>query len=410
MIILRLAWLSLWNRRGTVLLTICGIAVSVALLLGVQKLRTDLRSSFANTISGADLIVGARSGPVNLLLYSIFRIGDATNGVSWGIYQRIAAHPEVAWTIPLSLGDSHRGYRVLGTNNDYFTHYRFAQVRALAFVAGGPFTGLHDAVIGADVARDLEYPLGQSITLSHGDGEVSFANHDDLPFTVTGILARTGTPADRTIHVGLEAIEAIHAHEESAGHEDAPAALTPDAITAFIIGLKNRVAAFQIQRDINEYRGEALLAILPGVTLEQLWQVVGIAETALLAVAACVVLAGLLGMLTAILTSLSERRREMAILRSVGARPVHVFLLLMSEAALLGAAGVILGVVLMHGAVALATPVLESRYGLFLSGNGITAMEPVIGAIVVVAALLVGAVPAWRAYRNTLADGLTIRV
>ncbi len=103
MIILRLALLSLWNRRNTVLLTVCGIAVSVALLLGVDKIRTDLRSGFANTISGADLIVGARSGPVNLLLYSIFRIGDATNGVSWDIYRRIAAHPDVAWTIPLSL-------------------------------------------------------------------------------------------------------------------------------------------------------------------------------------------------------------------------------------------------------------------------------------------------------------------
>lgn len=403
MIIPRLAWLSLWNRRSTVVLTVCGIAVSVALLLGVQKLRTDLRSSFANTISGADLIVGARSGPVNLLLYSIFRIGDATNGVSWDLYRRIAAHPDVAWTIPLSLGDSHRGYRVLGTNNDYFTYYRFAQTRALEFTAGGPFAGRYDAVLGAEVAAALHYTPGQSITLAHGVGEVSFANHTDRPFTVTGILARTGTPADRTVHVSLEAIEALHAHEPD------DAELTPDSITAFIVGLKNRVAAFQIQRDINEFRGEPLLAILPGVTLQQLWEVVGIAETALLVVAGCVVFAGLLGMLTAVLTSLNERRREMAILRSVGARPVHVFLLMMSEAALLGGAGVLLGITLLHAAVGIARPLLESRYGLFLSGNGVTGYEGLIGAIVVAAALVAGALPAWRAYRNTLADGLTIR-
>jgi putative ABC transport system permease protein len=420
-IILRLAWLSLWNRRSTVLLTVCGIAVSVALLLGVDKIRTDLRTGFANTISGADLIVGARSGPVNLLLYSIFRIGDATNGVSWDIYRRIAAHPEVAWTIPLSLGDSHRGYRVLGTNNDYFTHYRFAQTRALEFASGGPFTGRFDAVLGAEVAAALKYTLGQSITLAHGVGEVSFANHTDTPFTVTGILARTGTPADRTVHVSLEAIEALHeqAHEPATAspgvvlpdaQPPVEAALTPESITAFIVGLKSRVAAFQIQRDINEFRGEPLLAILPGVTLQQLWQVVGIAEKALLAVAGCVVFAGLLGMLTAVLTSLNERRREMAILRSVGARPAHVFLLMMSESALLGVAGVVGGMALLHAAVALARPVLESRYGVFLSGNGITAYEVMIGAIVIAAALLAGALPAWRAYRNTLADGLTIRV
>ena len=401
MIIPRLALLSLWNRRGTALLTVCGIAVSVALLLGVQKIRTDLRTGFANTISGADLIVGGRSGPVNLLLSAIFRIGDATNGVSWGIYRRIAAHPEVA------------GYRVLGTNNDYFTHYRFAQTRALEFTAGGPFTGRHDAVLGAEVAAALRYRMGQAITLAHGVGEVSFANHADTPFTVTGILARTGTPADRTVHVSLEAIEALHAHAPAPARPgDAPmeATLVPDSVTAFIVGLKNRMAAFQIQRDINEFRGEPLLAILPGVTLQQLWEVVGIAEAALLVVAGCVVFAGLLGMLTAVLTSLNERRREMAILRSVGARPAHVFLLMTSEAALLGGAGVIVGIALLHAAVAIAGPWLESRYGVFLSGNGITAFELQTAAGVVAAAVLAGTLPAWRAYRNTLADGLTLRV
>src|ERR1700730_11812884 len=127
---LTLAWKSLWNRRATALLTISAIAISVALLLGVQKLRTAARESFANTVSGVDLIVGARSGPLNLLLYSIFRIGDATANVGWASYQKIAHHPDVEWTIPISLGDSHRGFRVMGTNTDYFKHYRFGDGRA----------------------------------------------------------------------------------------------------------------------------------------------------------------------------------------------------------------------------------------------------------------------------------------
>ncbi len=415
MIALRLAFASLWNRRGTALLTVLGIAVSVALLLGVEKLRTDVRSSFANTVSGADLIVGARSGSINLLLYSVFRLGEATNNVSWSVYQRVAAHPDVAWTIPLSLGDAHDGFRVLGTTLDYFEHYRFAQTRALEFVAGQAFTDLHDAVIGAEVAAKLDYAVGRQIVLGHGLGDVSFANHDADPFTVSGILARTGTPADRTVHVSLEAIEAIHAAERAPssfapGADGEPGALTPDSITAFIVGLDNRAAVFQIQRAINEFRGEALLAILPGVALQQLWETVGIAESALLVVAACVVIAGLLGMLTAILTSLNERRREMAILRSVGARPGFVFLLLMSEAAFLGLAGVLLGMALLHGSLALLRPLIEARYGLFLSTAGPGGFELALGAAVIVAALVAGAVPAWRAYRNTLADGLTIRV
>lgn len=212
---LSLALRSLANRRTTALLTLCAIAVSVALLLGVQKLRTAARDGFANTVSGVDLIVGARSGQINLLLYSVFRVGDATANVSWETYQKVARRSDVAWTIPLSLGDSHRGYRVLGTNLDYFRHYRFAGGRELAFESGKPFADLYDAVLGAEVARALGYKVGDSVVIAHGLGNVSFAQHEDKPFRIVGILARTGTPVDRTVHVSLEAITAIHVDWQS---------------------------------------------------------------------------------------------------------------------------------------------------------------------------------------------------
>jgi putative ABC transport system permease protein len=417
---LSLALRSLANRRTTALLTLCAIAVSVALLLGVQKLRTAARDGFANTVSGVDLIVGARSGQINLLLYSVFRVGDATANVSWDTYQKVARRSDVAWTIPLSLGDSHRGYRVLGTNLDYFRHYRFAGGRELTFEAGKPFADLYDAVLGAEVARALGYKLGDPVVIAHGLGNVSFAQHEDKPFRIVGILARTGTPVDRTVHVSLEAITAIHVDWQSGmralpgGRVDAEAAramdLTPDSITAFMVGMQNRVMTFGLQRAVNEYRQEALLAIMPGVALTQLWNLVGIADTALMIVAAFVVLAGLLGMLTAILTSLNERRREMAILRSVGARPRHVFTLLVTEAGLLAAGGVAAGVALCYGLMYAAKPLLERRFGLFLEPGGLTGYDIALLASIVAAALVMGALPAWRAYRNTLADGLTPRV
>jgi putative ABC transport system permease protein len=417
---LSLALRSLANRRTTALLTLCAIAVSVALLLGVQKLRTAARDGFANTVSGVDLIVGARSGQINLLLYSVFRVGDATANVGWDTYQKVARRSDVAWTIPLSLGDSHRGYRVLGTNLDYFRHYKFAGGRELAFESGKPFADLYDAVLGAEVARALGYKLGDPIVISHGLGNVSFAKHDDKPFRVAGILARTGTPVDRTVHVSLEAITAIHVDWQSGmralpgGRVDAEATramdLTPDSITAFMVGMQNRVMTFGLQRAVNEYRQEALLAIMPGVALTQLWNLVGIADTALMIVAAFVVLAGLLGMLTAILTSLNERRREMAILRSVGARPRHVFTLLVTEAGLLAVGGVAAGVALCYGLMYAAKPLLERRFGLFLEPGGLTGYDIGLLAAIVAAALVMGALPAWRAYRNTLADGLTPRV
>jgi len=417
---LRLALRSLRNRRATALLTISAIAISVALLLGVEKMRSAARDGFANTVSGVDLIVGARSGQLNLLLYSVFRVGDATANVSWESYQKIARHPDVAWTIPISLGDSHRGFRVMGTNGDYFKHYRFAGEREIRFASGKPFAYLYDAVVGAEVAKQLGYKVGSKIVVAHGLGNVSFAEHDDKPFTVVGVLERTGTPIDRTVHVSLEAITAIHVDWQSGmqalpggqvGADEARAMeLTPQSITAFMVGMESKVMTFTMQRAINEYRQEPLLAIIPGVALSQLWNLVGIADTALMIVAAFVVLAGLLGMLTAILTSLNERRREMAILRSVGARPRHVFTLLIAEAGMLATAGVAAGVGVCYGLIFAARPLLEKRFGIFLDPGGLTGYDLAILGTIIGTALLMGALPAWRAYRNTLSDGLTIRV
>lgn len=417
---LTLAWKSLWNRRATALLTICAIAISVALLLGVQKLRTAARESFANTVSGVDLIVGARSGPLNLLLYSIFRIGDATANVSWKTYQKIATHPDVAWTIPISLGDSHRGFRVMGTDGNYFAHYRFGGDHELKFSSGGPFHDLYDAVLGSDVARTLGYKLGDPIIVAHGVGNVSFAEHKDKPFRVVGILAPTGTPVDRTVHVSLEAITAIHIDWQSGmqappGYRVTAAEarlrdLTPETITAFLVSMRSRVMTFTMQRAINDYRQEPLLAILPGVALSQLWELVGVADTALMIVAAFVVLAGLLGMLTAILTSLNERRREMAVLRSVGARPRHVFALLVAEAGLLAVLGVAAGIGLTYLILLGGRPLLEQRSGIYVAVTGLSETDLAILGGIIVAALLMGLLPAFRAYRSALSDGLQVRV
>ena len=417
---LKLALRSLWNRRVTAFLTVASIAVSVALLLGVQKLRTSAREGFANTVSGVDLVVGARSGPLNLLLYSVFRVGDATANVSWASYQKIAHHPDVEWTIPISLGDSHRGFRVMGTSDEYFRHYRFAGGRALQFSTGGAFHDLYDAVLGADVARSLGYKLGDSIVIAHGLGNVSFAEHKDKPFRVVGILAKTGTPVDRTVHVSLEAITAIHVDWQSG--MQAPAGfrvnaeqarardLTPESITAFLVGMRSKVMTFTMQRAINDYRQEPLLAILPGVALSQLWDLVGIADAALMVVAAFVVLAGLLGMVTAILTSLNERRREMAILRSVGARPRHVLVLLVAEAGVLAMLGCVSGVLLTYLLLIIGRPILEQRFGIFVSLTVLSGSELAILGAIVMGALVMGFLPALRAYRNTLSDGLQIRV
>ena len=419
MAILTLAWKSLLNRRFTALLTVVSIALSVALLVGVERLRTEARASFANTLSGTDLIVGARSGPVQLLLYSVFRIGDATNNISWESYQDIAEHPRVSWTVPIALGDSHRGFRVLGTTRGYFDHYRYGRDRPLELAEGQEFSDLYDAVLGAEVADKLDYQIGDAIVVAHGAGDVSFARHDDKPFRVVGILARTGTPVDRTVHVSLEAIEAIHIDWQSGAPipgvsisaEQARAMdLTPKAITAALVGLSSKIATFQVQRYVNDYPQEPLSAVLPGVALSQLWNLIGIAENALLIVSAFVVVVGLFGMLTALLTSLNERRREMAILRSVGARPGHVFGLIMGEAIFLTLLGAVLGLTLLYLLLLIGQPIIESEFGIFIGIGGLSPHEWILIGAVVGAGVLVGIVPSYRAYRLSLADGLSVRV
>ena len=416
--ILSLCIKSLLNRRTTAALTVLAIAVSVALLLGVEKVRSEAKASFANTISGTDLIVGARSGAIQLLLYSVFRIGNATNNISWESYRDIAERPGIAWTIPISLGDSHRGYRVMGTNDDYFRHYRYADKRPLDFTAGGPFEDLFDTVLGAEVAEQLGYKLDDPIVVDHGLGSAGFTKHEDKPFRVAGILARTGTPVDRTVHVSLEGIEAIHIDWQSGSRipgltisadEVRTMALRPKAITAFLIGLESRLKTFAVQRFINGYREEPLLAVLPGVALQELWDLMGTAEAALTAVSVFVVATGLLGMLTMLLASLNERRREMAILRSVGARPLQVFALFVTEATLLTLLGTILGLALLYLALVIAQPIVDTRYGLHLTIGLPAGRDFALLGLVIAAGFLSGAIPAFRAYRQSLADGMIVR-
>ncbi|UIP86487.1 ABC transporter permease [Pseudomonas phenolilytica] len=421
MYLLRLALASLNNRRFTAVLTVFAIALSVCLLLAVERIRTETRASFASTISGTDLIVGARSGSVNLLLYSVFRIGNATNNIRWDSYQQLAGHPQVKWAIPLSLGDSHRGYRVLGTSPAYFEHYRYGRQQPLQLAEGRAFADdPFEVVLGAEVAQSLGYRLDAQIVLAHGVAKVSLVQHDDKPFRVVGILRRTGTPVDRTLHINLAGMEALHVDwrggvpARGAGRVSAEQARTldlqPQQITAVLLGLNSRIATFALQREINQYRGEPLLAVLPGVALQELWSLMGTAEQALFVVSLFVVLTGLIGMLTAILTSLNERRREMAILRSVGARPWHIAGLLVIEAFALALAGAALGVTLLYVSIAVAQAPLQQFYGLYLPFGWPSGYEWRLLGAILLAAVLMGAVPAWRAYRQSLADGLSIRL
>lgn len=414
-----LALKSAWNRRYTLGLILISVSLSALLLLGVDRARSSARHSFAQTISATDLIVGARTGAVQLLLYSVFRLSNATNNVSWDSYQAIAGHPDVAWTIPISLGDSHRGLPLLGTTPDYFEFFRYGAKQPLQFAQGRRFDGLFEAVIGSQVAKKLGYRIGDRIVINHGAVGTSQFTHSDKPFAVVGILADTGTPVDRTVHVSLEAIEAIHL--DWSGGAPMPGVaippqfvkrfdLTPKSITAAFVGLKSRAAAFRMQRHVNEYKGEPLMAVLPGVALDQLWDVMNVAEQALLFTAAMVVAASLAGLVAVLLAGLGERRRELAILRSVGAGPWHILLLILGESLLVTLAACIAGLLALDLLTWIGGPWIQSEFGLTLSNAPVSANELLLLAAILAAAAIASTIPALKAYRQTLADGLTPRL
>ena len=416
--LLPLALKSAWNRRYTLGLTLIAIALSVTLLLGIERVRQDARDSFAQAVSGTDLVVGARSSPLQLLLYAVFRIGEASNNLGWDSAQALAAHPAVAWTIPLSLGDSHRGFPVLGTTPAYFEHFRHGDKQPLKLAQGQPFVGLFDVVIGAEVAQRLGYGLGDKITLAHGMSEYA-AEHGDKPFNVVGILARTGTPVDRTLHVSLEALEAIHLDWQGGapipGFAIPPELvtkfnLTPKSVTAVLVGLKTRAGVFAMQRYVANYRDEPLMAVLPGVALSQLWEMMAIAERALLAISALVVVVSFAGLVAVVLAGLGERRRELAILRANGARPRDLFTLLALEGGAVTLAGALAGVLLLTLLTFALGPWLEAHYGLLLKLALPSLEELRLLGLVIVVGTLASLLPGYRAYRLSLADGLTPRV
>jgi putative ABC transport system permease protein len=421
MILLSLAYKSLTNRKLTTSLTLASIALSVALLIGVEHVRRGVRENFSYTLSQTDLIVGARGGALQLLLYAVFGMGSATNNLSYVSYAKLKHHPAVQWTIPYSLGDSHRGFRVIGTNEDFYKEYRYRQDRKLAFAEGHAASDVFDVVLGHAVAQQLGYKLGAAIVVTHGvTSGRGILEHDDKPFRVVGILQRTSTPVDRALYITLEGMEAMHIDwQEGApprSGEAVPAArihkedIAIKQITAFLLRTKSRFETLRLQREINAFEDEPLMTIIPGVALSELWRSIGYAEDGLKIVTVCVIIVGFLGMLMALYTSLNERRREMAILRAVGVGPHKIAALLVLESGVLSLMGCLLGVGLVYGLLFALQPVVEQHFGLYIPVRALSSVEYGYALATLVAGCGIGLVPAFKAYRNTLADGLSMRL
>lgn len=399
---LKLALYSLRHRRLTVGFALAGIALATLVLLGVEKLRTEGKAQFMNSVSGVDLLVGPRSGGVQLLLYSVFHLGQPTHNLRWDTYQALQQMRGVSWVVPLSLGDSHRGFRVVGTEAGFFEHYLFGDRESLRFAAGQAFAAPDEVVVGAEVARQLHYQVGSQLQIAHGLVDAASARHKGFDFKVVGVLAPSGTPVDRSVLISLAGLEWVHA-PVTGGQVRAE----PETITACLVGLKSRIASFALQRSINEYEGEPIMAVLPGITLSELWRMIGWVEWTLLGISALVALLAVMMVIGLLTVTLNERRREIALLRVQGARPWQIGWLLLLEAQALTACGMLIGAAALYAAWG----------GLRVALAGVLWLPPVswpgagewwlLGGIEL-AALLACTLPAVVAYRRSLHEGLAV--
>ena len=415
--LLKLTLNSLYARFLTVCMTVFAISLSLMLYMSVEKLRTSAYTSFTDTISQTDLIIGSRASSVQLLLYSVFRIGNATNNITWESYLDIIDRDEVDWAVPISLGDSHKGFRVMGTNEEFFNRYKFRGGQPIEIEKGFLFGDLYDVVLGSGVAEKLGYDISTPLIVSHG--LESFTKHDDQPFRVSGILKKTGTPVDNTVIVSLAAIEAIHVDwstgakipgQQTPIEEIRQMDLTPKNITAALIGVKSKLSIFYLQRWINDYPEEALTAILPGAALQELWRVVGVVENLLLGISVVVIFTTLIGMTAIIFSSLNERRREMAIWRAMGATPRMIIGLLMLEAFFISILSVIISTVLLFFSLAVLQPWIDNNYGILVSVEMLSIKDMYVFIMFIIAAMVVSLLPAARAYWFSINDGMTIKI
>ncbi|NMP14744.1 ABC transporter permease [Thalassotalea sp. Y01] len=518
MAIANLAIKSFRNRKATVLLTIFSIAMSVALLIAIEKVRVQAKDSFTSTISGTDLIVGARTSSVNLLLSSVFQMGTATQGIKYESFEEISANKLVKWTIPFSLGDTHKGYTVMGTTAEFYQHYKYGVKQSLQARQGQWFVKQTDVVIGAEVAEKLNYKLGDKVIISHG-GADSYIHHDEDPFYIVGILAPTATPIDRTVFISLEGIEGLHKeqkiieqgidpfaiadsgtlsvkdalkkasatkpktkpntkpsahvteakhaahdehdeqhqhdehaahekhdeqhqHEEHAAHDEhdehhqhdehnehavhaehqQPLANesfdahdhahhhhAADSISGFYVGLYERPHALTMMQVINKFKAEPLMAIMPGVALLELWSILSVVEKTLFAISIMVVIISLASMLIILLNSLSQRRREMAILRAIGARPGHIFGLMMGEATAIIVAGLVAGLGCLYAVLFAIKPFVLNNFGIYLDIGLPSNQELALLSLVGVAGILISLIPSIQIYRYALSDGMSVK-
>ncbi len=390
---LRLAWAYLAARPLLSALHVLLLALGVATLVFLALFLSQTEDRLARDARGIDLVVGAKGSPLQLILSSIYHADVPTGNIPQKDAEALSGNRMIALAVPLALGDSFRGHRIVGTDESFFRLYDARLAR------GAAFGHEMEAVLGSEVARRTGLDVGAKLVGSHGLAAASATDHGEHPYEVVGVLAPTGTAVDRLVLTSLESVWHVHEGHGSPGGER--------EITALLIRFATPLAAAMLPRQINATT--ALQAASPAYESARLLSLVGAGTEALRAFAMILMASAALSVFIALTSALEERRYDLALLRVLGARPAKLFALVAAEGVTLVAAGTILGFVLGHGAVEMAGQVLAQSNPWPVTGFAWTAAEAGIIAGVLVAGAATCLVPAILAYRRDPAATLLRR-
>ena len=394
-------------RKLTHALNLLMLALGVALIVTLLHTGSALQQRFTRDLDGIDLVVGAKGSPLQLILSSVFHLDIPTGNIPLEEMEKLKKLPAVKQAIPLALGDNYHGYRIVGTSPDYIAHY------AAQLAQGKAWTKPMQVILGAEVARMSSLALGQKIAGSHGLG-AGGEEHAQSPYEVVGILAPSGSVLDRLILTDVGSVWEVHAHhhhhEEAAGHaeddddhdEDANA---PREITALLIHYSSPYAAVTLPRQIN--KNGALQAASPAMEMTRLYSMVGAGADALEWFGALLILLSGLGFFVTLFQAVQERRRDLALMRALGATRGKLCTLLLAEGLLLGISGAGLGMLLGHGLAYALRLWLEKTRHLMLSPIGIHPYEIYLLLGAMLLSILAALIPAFMAYRADAVRVLT---
>jgi putative ABC transport system permease protein len=392
---LQLAYANLKEHFLSTILSVMLLGIGVGMVSFIVTVSEQLNNRFNRDIRGIDMVVGAKGSPLQLILSAVYQIDNPTGNIPLAEVNKLKRHPLIKYSIPLSYGDSYQGFRIVGTDSLYLSHYK------ATFSEGEVWNHSMDVVLGSSSAEKLNLKMGSHFHGNHGFDKEGHA-HEESHYNVVGILNPTGTVADRLILTSTESVWDIHNHEDSEREQDNEEEEETGEITALLVKFKSPMGIMQIPRMVNQKT--SMQAALPAIEINRLYSLMGVGFTTLQIIGMVIMCIAALSVFISLLNSLKERKYELALMRSLGASPFKLFGLIVQESLLLCLAGYALGIILGRVGIMLFSYLGEDQFQFSVSQSGVSPIEIWLMPLTLWIGLIAALIPAIRAYRSDISS------